>query len=125
MVATAMSQTNPTDAAPPAGAANDAAWPQLDEATLDELEAFGEVRAVERGDILYRAGEPTPDFFVVLEGEAEIVRIDDSGEMVVATHGAHRFLGELNLLTGQRAFLTRASRSPDASWSYPWPRSGS
>jgi thioredoxin reductase (NADPH) len=96
MVMTAMTDVTQTDAA----------WPEIDEATLDELRGFGETRAVERGEILYRAGEPTPDFFVVLEGECEIVRLDDSGEMVVATHGRHRFLGELNLLTGQRAFLT-------------------
>ena len=54
--------------------------------TLDEparsrsSQTFGEIREVERGDMLYRAGEPTPDFFVVLEGEVEIVRRDDSGE---------------------------------------------
>jgi len=35
-----------------------------------ELESYGEIRAVAKGDILYRAGAPTPDFFVVLEGEA-------------------------------------------------------
>jgi thioredoxin reductase (NADPH) len=90
----------------------DAAWPLLDAPTLAELEAYGEVRAVARRDILYRAGEPTPDFFVVIEGEVEIVRIDDTGEVVVATHGAGRFLGELNLLTGQRAFLTARVSQP-------------
>jgi thioredoxin reductase (NADPH) len=61
---------------------------------------------------LYRAGAPTRDFFVVLEGEVEIVRLGDAGELVIATHGPHRFLGELNLLTGQRAFLSaRVSQS--------------
>ena len=84
----------------------------LDEAMIEELLAYGDVRSVEPGEILYRAGDPTPDFFVVLEGEAEIVRQDDTGDVVVATHGAARFLGELNLLTGQRAYLTaRVSRS--------------
>lgn len=88
-----------------------AAWPLLDERTLEELEAVGEVRPVAVGDILYRAGNPTPDFIVVLEGEAQIVRIDRGGEVVVATHGERRFLGELNLLTGQRAYMTaRVSR---------------
>jgi thioredoxin reductase (NADPH) len=52
------------------------------------------------------AGDPTPAFFTVLEGEADIVREDDSNEVVVARHGPARFLGELNLLTGQRAILT-------------------
>jgi thioredoxin reductase (NADPH) len=89
-----------------------AAWPEIDARTLAELEAVGEVRTVAAGDILYRAGDPTPDFIVVLEGEAQIVRIDDTGEVVVATHGEHRFLGELNLLTGQRAYLTARISKP-------------
>ncbi len=88
------------------------AWPVLDVRTLEELEAVGEVREVATGDILYRAGDPTPDFFVVLEGEVEILRIDDTGEVVVATHREHRFLGELNLLTGQRAYLTARISQP-------------
>jgi thioredoxin reductase (NADPH) len=102
MVATAMSETD----------RNDVAWTRLDGPMLEELKSFGEVREVAPGDILYRAGDPTPDFFVVLEGEAEIVRLDDSDEFVVATHGEHRFLGELNLLTGQSAFLTARISQP-------------
>jgi thioredoxin reductase (NADPH) len=84
----------------------------LDDATLEELLPFGTLRSVERGEVLYRAGEATPDFFVILDGEVEIVRQDDNGEVVVATQGAHRFLGELNLLTGQRAYLTARASKP-------------
>jgi thioredoxin reductase (NADPH) len=102
MVATAMSETD----------RNEVAWPRLDGPILEELASSGEIREVARGDILYRAGDPTPDFIVVLEGEAEIVRLDGSSEFVVATHGEHRFLGELNLLTGQSAFLTARISQP-------------
>jgi len=102
MVATAMSETDRTEVA----------WARLDGPILEELASFGEIREVARGDILYRAGDPTPDFIVVLEGEVEIVRLEDSNEVVVATHGAHRFLGELNLLTGQSAFLTARISQP-------------
>ncbi len=91
--------------------ASDVAWPTLDAATIEDLEQFGEVRAVEPGAILYRAGD-TPDFFVVLEGAVEIVRLDDVGEIVVAKHTAGRFVGELNLLTGQRAYLTARVAEP-------------
>jgi thioredoxin reductase (NADPH) len=85
----------------------------LDEAQIEELMPFGTVRAVARGDILYRAGEPTPDFMVMIDSEAEIIRHDDiEGDVVVATQGPHRFLGELNLLTGQRAYLTARVSKP-------------
>ena len=83
----------------------------LDPATIDELRPFGEVRSIASGDVLYEAGDDVPAFFVVLEGEVEIVRQDGDKE-VVARHGPGRFLGELNLLTGQRTYLTaRASKS--------------
>ena len=43
----------------------------------------------------------------MLDGEAEIVRHGPDGEeVVVAVHGPGRFLGELNFLTGQRAYLS-------------------
>jgi thioredoxin reductase (NADPH) len=102
MVMTAMSGQDQTDAATVA----------LDERAIEELQAFGSVRSVAAGDVLYRAGDPTPDFFVILEGDAEIVRPDDRGDVVVATFGADRFLGELNLLTGQRALLTARVSKP-------------
>ena len=84
----------------------DAASVELSEAQLAELAPFGTERAVAAGDVLYRAGDDGYDFFVVLEGEVEIVRREPDGDVVVAAHGAGRFLGELNLLTGQRAYLT-------------------
>ncbi len=82
------------------------ATPALDDPTLEELVPLGSVRSVAAGEILYRAGEPTLDFFVVLEGEVDVVREDDAGSVVVAQRHGREFLGELNLLTGQRAFLT-------------------
>ncbi len=84
----------------------------LDEATIEDLIPLGIVRAVAPGDVLYRAGEPTPDFIVILEGEVEIVRPGDAGDVVLAAHGAMRFIGELGLLIGQRAFLTARVSQP-------------
>src|SRR4029077_16611543 len=71
----------------------------------------GEVRSIASGDVLYEAGDDVPAFFVVLEGEVEIVRQDGNNE-VVARHGPGRFLGELNLLTGQRTYLTARASQP-------------
>jgi thioredoxin reductase (NADPH) len=90
----------------------DAASVELTEAQLTELATFGTERAVAAGEVLYRAGDDGYDFFVVLEGEMEIVRGEPTGDVVVAVHGAGRFLGELNLLTGQRAYLTARATQP-------------
>src|SRR5690349_1720546 len=85
---------------------NDAAWLLLDDEQLEELRAFGTERAVAAGDVLYRAGDSDFDFYVVLEGEVEIVRPSPDGDVEIASHPARRFLGELNMLTGQRAYIT-------------------
>jgi thioredoxin reductase (NADPH) len=78
----------------------------LNEQELSELRPFAEERAVGAGDVLYSAGDLEYDFFVILEGEAEILRHGIDGDVVVVTHGPGRFLGELNFLTGQRAYLS-------------------
>lgn len=87
------------------------AWPRLDPSALSEIAGFGSEIAVERGQMLYRAGGEPPNFFVVVEGEVEIVREGDD-EVVIATHGPGRFVGELNLLTGQRPYLSARVSQP-------------
>jgi len=83
------------------------AFPRLDDGQLAALEAIGERRRVQRGDVLFREGDARYDFFVILSGKVAIVEGYDSGrERTIGVHGERRFLGELNLLTGQAAFLT-------------------
>ncbi|MFC7642498.1 cyclic nucleotide-binding domain-containing protein [Streptosporangium lutulentum] len=53
------------------------------------------------GDVLIRQGEDYPEFFVILAGK--VASVDD--EQVTWVHGPGRFLGELGLLTGLKAFL--------------------
>ncbi len=90
----------------------DPASPTLDAEQLAELSPFGEERVVQVGDVLYRAGDASYDFIVILEGAVDIIRPDLDGETLLTTHGAGRFLGELNMLTGQRAFLTARVAQP-------------
>ncbi len=89
------------------------AFPELDADEVAVFEALGTRRAVAAGDFLYRQGDPNYDFFVVLTGEVEIVVDDDDGsERLIASHTANRFLGELNLLTGQRVYVTARVTEP-------------
>src|ERR1051325_2743543 len=92
-----------TPAAPPT---EDPAAPTLTDAQLAVLARFGERRPIAVGDVLYAEGDAAYDFFVVLSGAVDIVGTFDGVEEVLVTHGPHRFLGELNLLTGQRVYLT-------------------
>ncbi len=84
----------------------DDAFPVLTAEEIATLDAIGTRRSTTRGEYLYREGDATYDFFVVLSGAVEIIVSSDDGERRVAYHGAGAFLGELNLLTGLRVFVS-------------------
>jgi len=85
---------------------DDVAFPTLSDRDIAVLDGLGERRVVAAGEHLYRDGDPTYDFFVVLSGAVEITIGSGADEHLIATHGPGRFLGELNLLTGQRVFVS-------------------
>jgi thioredoxin reductase (NADPH) len=87
-------------------AETDDAFQQLTDAELAALSQFGTRRAVSAGEYLYREGDSAYDFYVVLAGAVEIVVSADGNERVIARHTPGRFLGELNLLTGQRVYVS-------------------
>jgi thioredoxin reductase (NADPH) len=78
----------------------------LGAAQLAEARPFGSERQVAVGDLLFAAGAASYELFVVLEGEAEVVRVEGAETDVIATYGPGGFVGELTLLTGQRRYLT-------------------
>jgi thioredoxin reductase (NADPH) len=86
------------------------AFPRLTPRQRQRLREVGEVRAVEAGDILFREGDAGYDFFVVESGAVAIVEGYGRENRVIAVHGRHRFLGEINLLTGSPPYLTAVVR---------------
>ena len=90
----------------------DPAWAVLTAEQLAELRTFGTEREVAKREVLYEAGASDYAFYVVLEGEVEILSAGPDGDIALTSHTEGRFLGELNMLTGQRAFVTaRVKRS--------------
>jgi thioredoxin reductase (NADPH) len=86
--------------------------PVLDAAQLEVVASYGTEHGVSTGDVLFAEGDATYDLIVVLEGDVQIVA--NSGrpaETVIASYGPHQFLGEIGLLTGQRAFLAAVART--------------
>ena len=82
------------------------AFPTLDESQLSYLERYGEVRDTEPGQELFREGDTSYDFIVILDGKVNIVENFGGVARTIATHGAGRFLGEMNMLTGQAVYLS-------------------
>src|SRR4051812_40747199 len=83
------------------------AFPRLTDDALAAIEEYGEHRQTNIGETLFEAGDATYDFFVVLSGKVAIVQnADCEDESIIGIHGEGRFLGELNLLTGEAVYLT-------------------
>jgi thioredoxin reductase (NADPH) len=84
--------------------------PTLREDQIEILRRYGQTRKTEVGEVLFRAGDTSNDFIVVLEGEVEVVD-DFAGEArTIGVFLAGRFLGELNMLTGQAMYLSAVVR---------------
>jgi thioredoxin reductase (NADPH) len=86
------------------------AFPTLAEDQISFLKRYGQVRKIEPGQVLFREGDRSYDFIVILEGEVQIVENFEGEARTVAIHGAGRFLGELNMLTGQSVYLSAVVR---------------
>jgi thioredoxin reductase (NADPH) len=108
-----MSEMDDSPAAEPAGggegpAAGAVPFPELSEQQLARLRAYGSPEAVEVGDAVFSAGDPSYDLIVVESGAIEVVRAAtrDAPEASLVRHGPGAFVGELSLLTGQTTSLT-------------------
>jgi thioredoxin reductase (NADPH) len=75
------------------------------------------------GDVLFADGDLTYDLFVVLAGEVWLVeRRGQPGETVIASYGRSQFLGEIGLLTGQRAYLSAVASTAGRVLRVPVPQ---
>ncbi len=94
----------------PETADREGAFPRLNELQLERLRPLGETLHVMPGDVLFSEGEQDFNFYVIESGMALIVQGLGEENRVVGVHGASRFLGELNILSGRRAFLAAIVR---------------
>jgi thioredoxin reductase (NADPH) len=96
---------DPTGVSPWAGSAP--ALPQLSGAQFDRMTAYGVQQPVQVGDIVFRPNDVDYDLILIESGWIEIISpgTGEEPESVVARYGPGGFLGELNFLTGQTAYL--------------------
>ncbi|MBV9479171.1 MAG: FAD-dependent oxidoreductase, partial [Acidobacteria bacterium] len=67
-------------------------------------------RSVRTGDVLVELGDGEIPIFVVMSGELEIVRPSFTQETLLRVIGPGRFTGEINTLSGRRAFARVRAR---------------
>src|SRR5215510_9105033 len=86
--------------------------PPLDAEQLALLRRYGQERPTRAGQTLFREGDRTYDFIVVLSGAVSVVDHEAGVVRELATLGPGRFVAELNILTGERVFATAVIREP-------------
>src|SRR5215218_11414199 len=80
--------------------------PRLRTDQMEFSKGSGGIKKRGGGEVLFRGGDTENDFVVVLEGEVK-VGDDFAGESrTIGVFQEGRFLGELNMLTGQAMYLT-------------------
>ena len=83
--------------------------------TPEQVEAllpYGKELRLEAGDLLFDEKSAVDSFYVVLEGELSISRLDGAQEIPLQTHGAGEFTGGLAVLTGKTSIHRAQAISP-------------
>jgi thioredoxin reductase (NADPH) len=89
------------------------AYPALDQQQVQQLCRYGVGESVAVGDVLFEPGQAYYDFFYLSSATVEIVgSAGPDGDIVIARDGPGRFLGELNMLTGQETVLAARVVAP-------------
>jgi thioredoxin reductase (NADPH) len=94
---------------------------ELTDDQLDVLRRYGTERDVAAGDVLFRPGDDSYDFVVVLSGAVDVLGGSHDHPVVVVSHGPRRFVGEFNMITDQRVFLTGRVREAGRILAVPRP----
>ncbi len=76
----------------------------LTEEQISWLSGYGKERDLEDGEYLFKEVDRVDSFYVVLEGEIRIARVEGAGaEAEVAIHSRGAFTGQLTVLAGKKA----------------------
>lgn len=90
------------------------AFPKLDDHQLSLLRPIAQQRTVNRGDILFKAGQRDLGLTIVLSGEIEVFAQRDGTEQILGTVHERDFIGDVSMLQGTSALATARVTSDKA-----------
>ncbi len=85
---------------------------QLTDEQVEALVPYGTELRLDTGDYLFDEKSVVDSFYVVLEGEIRISRLDGADETPLVTHHPGDFTGGLAVLTGKRSIHRARAVSP-------------
>src|SRR6185503_15634446 len=78
-------------------------FPVLSSAQISRIACHGLVRPITRGEVLIEGGQTNVPFFVVRDGEIEVIRPSGLGALLVAIVRANQFTGDISMILGRPA----------------------
>src|SRR5262249_48623067 len=94
------------------------AFPRLNSAELALVRPLARPCDYADGDVVFRAGQPDIDLYVVESGRLEI-RNPTDGDRLIAVHEPGHFSGDIHLLTGRPVIVTAVAKVPTRLLSLP------
>jgi CRP-like cAMP-binding protein/nitroimidazol reductase NimA-like FMN-containing flavoprotein (pyridoxamine 5'-phosphate oxidase superfamily) len=73
-------------------------WSDLPQQESGNIEAQLQSVSADAGEVLVRQGGPADKFFIVVEGELELVREEDGREQQLGSYGPGHFFGEMSIM---------------------------
>jgi thioredoxin reductase (NADPH) len=90
----------------------DRMFPRLTKSQIERIAAYGNLRQVKSGEILVEADDQTTRFFVVKEGQIDIIQLSGTAEKLIAVCRANQFTGEITLLSGRHGLARLRASKP-------------
>src|SRR5690348_17571086 len=87
------------------------AFPRLTSTELALVKPLAKPCDYADGDVVFRAGQPDIDLYVVESGRMEIRNPTDGG-LVIAVHEPGHFSGDIDVLTGRPVIVTAVAKGP-------------
>ncbi|HEX3127304.1 MAG TPA: FAD-dependent oxidoreductase [Thermoanaerobaculia bacterium] len=87
-------------------------FPILTPEQIARIEPHGRLRKVQHDELLVEAGDENVPFFVIKNGQIEIVQPSGTNETLIVVHEPGQFTGEVNMLSGRRSLVRARATGP-------------
>src|SRR5262245_48763395 len=76
-------------------------FPKLTPAQMARIASHGRRRPINNGEVLIDVGDKRVPFFVVVDGEVDVLQVAGHEETFIVAHTPGSFSGEANLMSGR------------------------
>ena len=80
-------------------------FPELTSAQIARIASLGVIRSITRGEVLIEGGQTNVPFFVLKDGEIEVIRPSALDEILVAIVRPAQFTGDISMILDRKSVV--------------------